>query len=198
MQKYKKRNTVKTGNISQEAAESILRRLCFKDFFNFGLVCSSWQDILANAVTNQQCYPLAQIPLLLLCPSTGNNNKVPCFFEADQKRSLRFENNICPKNHFVLGTINSWLIMAQATKADYFLWTNTKNTKNSLISFFFFFNPMSRTKVVLPSRMNDYDDILPKGHKNCDILISIHMIIALMTQFLWSVLLLLVELFSAK
>ncbi|XP_028807558.1 uncharacterized protein LOC114762260 [Neltuma alba] len=155
----KKKYSENWNHLNQEVAESILRRLSFKDFYNFGFVCSSWQALLVKAVTNRHCYPLPQLPLLLLCPTTGKNDKVPCFFEVDKKIGiLRFENKIYPRNQLILGTVNCWLIMAEPTKAKGFLWTSSNKTKYSLINLFFF-HPMSWAKVMLPSEiMKDKDD----------------------------------------
>ncbi|KAI9083129.1 hypothetical protein K1719_034862 [Acacia pycnantha] len=125
--------------LPQDISESILRRLCLSDYLNFGLVCSSWNDMLKTAMKNKQCHPNPQIPQLLMCPKWSYSLLNPFFLDLNKNTIVHPKRRLYPTSQGVVGTVDGWLIMSKVTKT-YILP--------------FFFNPVSRRRFWLPL-MND-------------------------------------------
>ncbi|KAM5581250.1 hypothetical protein ABKV19_010463 [Rosa sericea] len=142
--------------LPDDILQLIAQRLYISDYLVFRQVCPFWRAAVDRGIATGSCPPAPQLPWLLLHDSfgfwTGNYESLDAFYiERHQYSFLRaptsFRSEIMSSpvsslRHCV-GSIESWLIVAVYQRCP-------NNNSSTVVNFFF--NPVSRARVMLPSK----------------------------------------------
>ncbi|KAI4328367.1 hypothetical protein L6164_020725 [Bauhinia variegata] len=102
----------KWPHLPQDISESILKLLSLRDYLQFGLVCTSWRTIVANALASKHCFPAPQLPeLLILNRATDSDITDPCFFDLSKQKSINPKRQIFERSQYCYGSFEGWLFM---------------------------------------------------------------------------------------
>ncbi|KAI4328366.1 hypothetical protein L6164_020724 [Bauhinia variegata] len=131
------------SDLPQDISESILKLLSFRDYLQFGLVCTSWRTIFANAIASKHCLPAPQLPLLILNRSSPDSNIIcPSFFDLSKKKFINPKGPIYERNHYCCGSFEGWFFMIHNL--------NLSSSEHS--SPYILLNPVSGDRIALPSQ----------------------------------------------
>lgn len=179
MQRYKQKHysesTEDSSRWSRELPEDImqlvLQRLCISDFFRCRAVCVSWKTTVDMAIATKFCRPAPELPWLMLCshPFSTNDN---CFLSLtdDQKFICKSNPTYNMKRGDCVGSIEGWLIMADSAlwRPEGFMKPSSfyvYNHESSTFSIdYFFLNPLSGARVMLPSSQSTLPCHCTNGH----------------------------------
>ncbi|XP_054776953.1 uncharacterized protein LOC129285341 [Prosopis cineraria] len=134
----------KWSQVGDDILGLILEQLCLGDYLRTRAVCSRWQSIVTKYVAKKQCLPQPELPLL--CLQTMDNQNFP-FFVLPTASVFKFNYTVPPLEfiHYCYGTVQGWMIMIEASR-NYF---DVPETDVQI----FFFNPVTKAKVYLSSRL---------------------------------------------
>ncbi|XP_054779218.1 uncharacterized protein LOC129287089 [Prosopis cineraria] len=134
----------KWSQVGDDILGLVLEHLCLSDYLRSRAVCSSWQSIVSKYVAKKQCLPQPELPLLYL--QTMDSQNFP-FFILPTASVFKFNYTVPPLEfiHYCYGTVQGWMIMIEASR-NYF---DVPETDVQI----FFFNPVTKAKVYLSSRL---------------------------------------------
>ncbi|KAM1012550.1 hypothetical protein ACFX2C_042789 [Malus domestica] len=146
-----------------DVMQLILRRLGLSDYVRCAAVCRSWQAIIKSNIQSRRPLAQDQVPWLMLSshPMSTRAHRVLSPGDWKDHKFLRsWPNTIfyCTMNRMdCVGSIEGWLIMVDSAlrRPEGFMkpWSfYLKNCQNPSFKIeFFFFNPISGDRVMLPS-----------------------------------------------
>ncbi|KAM5583466.1 hypothetical protein ABKV19_003391 [Rosa sericea] len=147
-----------SNELPEDIMQNVLQRLCLSDFFRCRAVCVSWQANVDMAIASKSFRPIPELPWLMLCShpfSTKDNSFLS--LTDDQKLICKSAPTYTMKRGDCVGSIDGWLIVADSVlwRPEGFMkpWSfYLYNHQSSTFSInFFFLNPLSGARVMLPS-----------------------------------------------
>ncbi|XP_062017169.1 uncharacterized protein LOC133733553 [Rosa rugosa] len=145
--------------LADDILQLIAQRLYISDYLVFRQVCPNWRAAVDRGLATRSCPPAPQLPWLLLhnfyglWTSPGNQYSLDALYIERHQYSFRraptsFRSEIMssPVSYsfrYCVGSIESWLIVAIYQRC-------RKNNSSTVVNFFF--NPVSRARVMLPSK----------------------------------------------
>ncbi|KAM2208878.1 hypothetical protein COP1_025070 [Malus domestica] len=152
-----------SNKLAGDVMQLILRRLGLSDYVRCAAVCRSWQAIIKSNIQSRRPLAQDQVPWLMLNshPMSTRDHRVLSPGDWKDHKFLRsWPNTIfyCTMNRMdCVGSIEGWLIMVDSAlrRPEGFMkpWSfYLKNCQNPNFKIeFFFFNPISGDRVMLPS-----------------------------------------------
>ncbi|KAB2628069.1 hypothetical protein D8674_032864 [Pyrus ussuriensis x Pyrus communis] len=152
-----------SNKLAGDVMQLILRRLGLSDYVRCAAVCRSWQAIIKSNIQSRRPLAQDQVPWLMLSshPMSTRDHRVLSPGDWKDHKFLRsWPNTIfyCTMNRMdCVGSIEGWLIMVDSAlrRPEGFMkpWSfYLKNCQNPSFKIeFFFFNPISGDRVMLPS-----------------------------------------------
>ncbi|KAM0967847.1 hypothetical protein ACFX13_016589 [Malus domestica] len=148
-----------SNQLPKDIMQLILQRLCVTDYRRCAAVCQSWREIIKSNVQS----PRHEVPWLMLCSHPFSNRDHSVLSPSDWKahKFLRPSPDpifYCTMNRMdCVGSIEGWLIMMDSAlrRSEGFMKPRSLyllNPENPRFKIdFFFFNPISGDRVMLPS-----------------------------------------------
>ncbi|KAM1012549.1 hypothetical protein ACFX2C_042788 [Malus domestica] len=152
-----------SNKLAGDVMQLILRRLGLLDYVRCAAVCRSWQAIIKSNIQSRRPLAQDQVPWLMLSshPLSTRDHRVLSPGDWKDHKFLRSWPNpifYCTMNRMdCVGSIEGWLIMVDSAlrRPEGFMkpWSfYLKNSQNPSFKIeFFFFNPISGDRVLLPS-----------------------------------------------
>ncbi|KAI4328365.1 hypothetical protein L6164_020723 [Bauhinia variegata] len=123
----------KWSHLPRDISESILKLLSLRDYLQFGLVCTSWRTMVANALASKHCLPAPQLPELVIpngAPDSDTTNL--CFIDLSKEKSINPKRQIFRRSQYCCGCFEGWLFMVD--NADLFSSGEEKFSISSVLS----------------------------------------------------------------
>ncbi|XP_057430180.1 uncharacterized protein LOC130723226 [Lotus japonicus] len=109
-----------------------MKRLCLKDYLALRTICSPWRSTVTKAIANKHCYPLPELPLIVL------RSKEQILFSLRTESEHYTKVPIFESTKITChGSVEGWMIMSNYVK------------QGSLL--IFFFNPVTNRRVSISS-----------------------------------------------
>ncbi|KAM1255107.1 hypothetical protein PS1_029582 [Malus domestica] len=134
--------------VPEDIMQSILQKLCIFDYDWIGAVCRSWKDSVNMSISGTLCSPAPQLPWLMLSfhPISTQDNFFLSLIDQQVYKPNRKHSTHNMNRLDCVGSIEGWLIMV-----DNALWRPEAFIINNNTVRFFFLNPVSKARVMLPS-----------------------------------------------
>ncbi|KAJ1378807.1 hypothetical protein SESBI_47479 [Sesbania bispinosa] len=111
-------------------------RLCLKDYLGLREICSSWRAIVNDAIAKKHCYPLPEMPLIVLISKDSQATLYSLMTECERFPKIP----IFKKKQNIHGSVEGWLIVSENAQVD--------------SASIFLFNPVTNSRVSVPSKLN--------------------------------------------